>query len=78
MASFDLSDPVREALAEAYSASGLGPTVTIDEVTGVTSLGTKKNPTVKDWRDSYKNYVNAGGSPISAPDKMSTSKFYSH
>mgnify|MGYP003650877963 CR=1 FL=1 len=78
MASFDLSDPVREALAEAYSASGLGPTVTIDEITGVTSLGTKKNPTVKDWRDSYKNYINGGGSAISAPDKMSTSKFYSH
>lgn len=78
MASFDLDDPVREALSEAYSASGLGPTVTIDEVTGVTSLGTKKNPTVKDWRDSYKNYINGGGSAISAPDKMSTSKFYSH
>ena len=70
MASFDLDDPVREALSEAYSASGLEQTVTIEEDTGVTSLGTKKNTNVKDGQEAYKNYNNGGGSAIGATDNM--------
>ena len=78
MAYFDVDDPIRKQLAEKYESSGKGPTITVDAVTGETSLGAKKNPTAKDWRDSYENYMRQGGSPLTAPTGMSATRMYQH
>ncbi len=78
MAYFDVDDPIRKQLAEKYESSGKGPTITVDAVTGETSLGAKKNPTAKDWRDSYENYMRQGGSPLTAPAGMSATRMYQH
>jgi len=78
MAYFDVDDPIRKQLAEKYESSGKGPTITVDAVTGETSLGAKKNPTAKDWRDSYENYMKQGGSPLTAPAGTSATRMYQH
>lgn len=78
MAYFDVDDPVRAQLQEAYELTGKGPTVTLDSVTGETTLGSKRNPTAADWQRSYHKYINNGGHLISAPKGMSNTRFYQH
>ena len=77
MAYFDEDDPIRTQLADKFNTSGLGPTITVDSVTGETSLGAKKNPTARDWQKAYEGYIGKGGSPLT-PTGMAATKMYQH
>ncbi len=78
MAYFDVNDPVRNQLAERFETSGLGPTISVDPVTGETLLGVKRNPTARDYQKAYENYIRKGGEQITPPQGMSSNRLMQH
>lgn len=78
MAYFDENDPVRKQLEERFTNTGLGPTISVDPVTGETSLGVKKNPTARDWQKAYEGYIRKGGSPLTSSDDSSATRLGQH
>ena len=78
MAYFDVNDPVRQQLAERFEMSGLGPTITLDPITGETLLGTKRNPTARDYQKAYERYIQKGGEQLSTPQGMSSNRLMQH
>lgn len=78
MAYFDENDPIRKQLAERFETTGLGPTITVDTTTGETSLGSKKNPTARDWQKAYEGYIGKGGSFLTTSSSSSATRMYQH
>ncbi len=78
MAYFDGNDKVLNQFKDRLGETSLGPTITIDPVTGEIILGGKKNPKKRDWQKAYESYVSKGGDTLSTPAGMSATRMYQH